>query len=490
MPALSMNDIKTQLKELSEQVNSLAASNYKCWRDEQANLHIDFADGFSLQIPHHPFRNYQIELQQKMFIEGYLRSLLERPRRAGKEYESWNILLSGAVETPGLYLMVYPTSVRARAVLWEGNIILPNGNSVSFLDMIPARLLEKRNEQEMRIKLVNGSVIWILGSDIQPDKLRGTNPRGIVFSELAFQDPYVLHIMLPVLRQNNGWLIGQSTFSGRNHFWRMIEHNKLDPKWYCRVDSINTLLDDDGNPYITDEMVQEDRNAGMPEYLIQQEYYGNVEINQESKYFAHALNNLYESERIIPGLYLPNKNLYAAYDLGIDDSQAIILFQIRRVGEYLAPVIIDYMEDNNKDLAFYINWCRNRAQRRNLPLKRHYIPHDGKKRDPMLRDYTDYGRDFGEEFIVVPRPNNKNHAIEGMRRMLYIAEFNQDTTQRLLDCLADYSKEYDEAHEVWKKNPVHGWSSHGVDSFQTMMLALELKLVNDRPAEIVYYNNG
>lgn len=487
MEQMSVSEAKAALKLLWKEANEQAAANYTWYRDDDAYLHIDFADGKHFRIPHFPFRIYQVELQKKLFQEGYKRALLERPRRSGKEYESWNLLISSAITDPGLYLMVYPTNVRARAVLWEGAITLPDGRSVPFLSMIPARLMSKKNDQEMRINLVNGSVIWVMGSDVDPNKLRGTNPRGIVYAEFAFQDPHVCHIMFPVLRQNGGWMIGQSTFDGMNHFWKMMEHNKLDPKWYCRIDSVTNLVDENGNRYITDEMIEEDRRAGMPEYLIQQEYYGTVEINQETKYFANALNNLYQSDRVVKDLFLPNKNVYAAYDLGRKDQTAVILFQVKRVKEYLAPVLIAYTENNNKDLTYYVNWCRSVCARLNLSLRRHFIPHDGENRDGMLKNYVDYGRDLGEEFVSVARPQHKGHAIEAMRRMLYLAEFNEDGTRRLLECLSNYSKEYDNKSGTWKPNPVHDWSSHGVDSFQTMTLALEAKLINDRPAEIVYY---
>ena len=97
------------------------------------------------------------------------------------------------------------------------------------------------------------------------------------------------------LGQNGGWMIGQSTFDGMNHFYQMIENNKDDPLWYCRVDSIATLIDENGDRYISDAMVEEDRRAGMPEYLIQQEYYGVVQINQETKYFAHDIKEIFEN---------------------------------------------------------------------------------------------------------------------------------------------------------------------------------------------------
>jgi phage terminase large subunit len=466
----------------------LNEANYKLTRDEKAQLHIQFQDGHEDLLPYIPFRLYQQELAQRLFLDGMKRFLIERPRRSGKEVESWNILLEAAIENPGLYLMVYPTNVRAKAVLWDGAILMPNGKSVAFLDMIPARLKQQINNQEMKVKLVNGSVIWVLGSDIDPDKLRGTNPRGIVYSEFAYQDPRVFYIMLPALRQNGGWLIGQSTFDGMNHFYQLIENNKDDPLWYCRVDSIINLVDEQGNRYITDEMIEEDRRTGMPEYLIQQEYYGVVQINQETKYFAHALKAIFDSNRIVPELFIPGANVYSAFDIGINDCTAIVLFQLKWAESYLKPVVIGYIENNNRDLAFYIMEIRRFCARYNLPFKDHFVPHDGQKRDFNTGKNTiDFMRDMNENAFIVPKPVSKENAIEAMRRMLYLCSFNKENTQRLIDCLANYSKEFDDKMGTYKNRPLHNWASHGVDGFQTMTLALDADMVSAGKYETVYY---
>ena len=338
--------------ELQQIVGELEVSKFRTHRDSDANLYIEYADGQIDRLPYIPFRIYQKELAVELFINNVLRFLLCRPRRSGKEVESWNCIIEGATETPGTYLMIYPTNVRARAVLWDGDITMPDGTSVKFLDMIPKRLIARINNQEMKIKLINGSVIWVLGSDIDPDKLRGTNPRGIVYAEFAFQDPRVCYVMMPSLRQNGGWMICQSTFNGMNHFYQMMENNKSNPLWYCRVDSITNLVDEAGNRYITDEMIEEDRSAGMPEYLIQQEYYSIVQVNQETMYFAHAIKMILENEKLVRGLILPNQNVYAAFDLGINDCCAVVLFQVKRVDRFLMPVVVGYIENYNQNLKF------------------------------------------------------------------------------------------------------------------------------------------
>jgi len=474
---------------MSEAMVNVVSSTYEMRRDEQANLYVMFEDGVEIKLPYVPFRLYQSEVAQALFIQGIKRFLLERPRRSGKEVESWNILLEGAVESPGLYMMVYPTNVRARAVLWDGAILMPDGRSVKFLDMIHRRLLVNMNNAEMKIKLVNGSVIWVVGSDIDPDKLRGTNPRGIVYSEFAFQDPRVCYVMMPALRQNGGWMIGQSTFDGMNHFYHMIQSNKDDPLWYCRVDSIVNLVDENGNRYITDDMIEEDRRAGMPEYLIQQEYYGEVQVNQETKYFAHAIKNIYDNNKLISDLMLPNANVYAAWDLGINDCTAIVMFQLRSVEGYQRICIIGYIENNNRDLAFYVTEIRRFCARYNLTFKEHFVPHDGQKRDFNTGKNTiDFMSEMGEYAFVVPRPTSKENAIEAIRRKLYVCDFNKENTVRLIDCLSNYSKEFDDKMGTYKNRPLHNWASHGVDAFQTMTLALDADMISDRVYETIYYN--
>lgn len=485
-----LRQIATRLEKIDEAISGIASANYKLSRDHNANLTITFDDGFETSLPYIPFRPHQIALQIKLFIDGIKRHLLSRPRRSGKEVESWNLILEGAVESPGLYLMVYPTNVRARAVLWDGAILLPNGVSVKFLEMIPKRLLVSINNQDMKIKLVNGSVIWVMGSDIDPDKLRGTNARGIVFSEFAFQDPRVFYIMMPVLRQNGGWVIAQSTFDGMNHFYRMIENNKKDPLWHCSVDSIVNLVDEHGNRYITDEMIEEDRRAGMPEYLIQQEYYGNVQINQETKYFAIAINQVYESERLIEKLFLPSKNVYAFYDIGVNDCAAITLAQFERRAGKMWPIVIGYMEDNNKDLRFYVDAIRQFCARYNLPFHSHYIPHDGKNRsfNDGLKNTLDYLQEMGELGFFVHRPSSHRVAIEAIRQKLYMTSFNRENTGRLIDCLSSYEKEFDEKMSRYKDTPVHDWSSHGVKSYQTLVLALDADLIIETCYDVIYIN--
>lgn len=469
-----------------------ALSSYELTRDQDNNLHVAWLDGYEVKIPVINFRPYQRDARDKLINGISKRILAQWPRRSGKEVTTWNIILDFAISEPGMYIIAYPTNVRARKILWEGAMLdKTTMKSLKFIDMIPKRLLARRpNDTDMSINLTNGSLIWVVGCDIDPDKLRGTNPRGIVFSELAFSDPSVLYNMLPVLRQNGGWLFGQSTYDGMNHFYWMLKKNKSDPLWYCREESINTLVDEEGIPYITDEDVDEDRRAGMPEYLIQQEYYGNVQINEETKYFAIAINEIHKSQRIIKNHYLPNKNVYAFYDIGVSDYTAITLAQFETRAGKLWPHIIGYIENNNRALSFYVGEIRQFCNSRNLTFKHHFLPHDGANRNfgDGLKTTQDYLSDLGEMGILVKRPSSHKTAIEAIRQKLFMTTFNEENTQRLIDCLSSYEKEYDDKMGKFKDNPKHDWSSHGVKSYQTLALALDGELITEISYDVIYYN--
>lgn len=477
-----INDLKIKLVQGSK-------NKFSWERDNENNLILGFGNSETIILPLLTLRPYQKEIQDKLFLENYKRFFLVRPRRSGKEIESWNLLIQGALTQPGLYLMIYPTNVRARLVLWEGAVLLNDqheGRSLRFLDMIPKRCMKHINNQDMTIQLINGAVIRVLGSDIDPDKLRGVNVLGAVFSEYAFSDPRVLHILMPVFRQNNGWFILQTTFNGMNHAYRYWQSIKTNPAWIWRVDSVESLIDESGKRYITDDMIDEDRKAGMPEFLIQQEYYSVITVQHERLYFSKEMQHLDENKKIISELILPNVPVYAFYDLGVNDSTAVILAQFDHLNN---PTIIHFIEANNHPIQYYVTEAHHFCTKHHLRLHSHFLPHDGKNRDKATTKSTqDILQELGEAAYCVPKPQRKIDAINLMRRMLYRTKFNKENTQRLIDCLSNYSKVFDEKNNIYKDHPLHDWTSHAVDAFQTLTLAIEHQMVREVAPEILYYN--
>ena len=161
-------------------------------------------------------RSYQIPLVKAFESGKYKRFLVVWPRRAGKEICAINLVVRAAFKRIGTYYIVYPNFSSGRRILWDAIDI--QGRKI-LNHYIPDEIVASRNEQQMRIKLINGSQIQILGSDDVDRSLVGTNAVGIIYSEYALQDPRAWSLAIPILRASDGWALFISTPRGKNHFF-------------------------------------------------------------------------------------------------------------------------------------------------------------------------------------------------------------------------------------------------------------------------------
>lgn len=176
--------------------------------------------------------------------------------------------------------------------------------------------------------------------------------------------------------------------------------------------------------------------------------------------------------------------VYAFYDLGVNDLTVVILVQFDHRN---IPNIIYYLEANNHPIHYYIDEVHRFCNKHYLRLHSHYLPHEGKNRDKATtKSAQNIFQKLGEAAYCAPKPQPKINAINLMRRMLYRTQFNKENTECLIDCLANYSKVFDEKNNIYKR-PTLTWTSHAVDAYQTMTLAIEHQLIN-KQTEIIYYN--
>ena len=207
-------------------------------------------------------RPYQYPFWNAYIYDNIKRGVVVWPRRNGKDLISLNILITKALQRKGLYLYGAPFYVQVRSIIWAGS----DDGGRKFLDYIPRDLVTKRNESRLELHLVNGSVIRLFGSD-NIDSIVGNNPVGIVFTEFSLHKPDAWHYMRPILAANDGWALFNGTPRGLNHFYQMFQAAIPNPNWFVQY----LTRDDTGVP--THEAIEEDRQSGMPESLIQQEYY-------------------------------------------------------------------------------------------------------------------------------------------------------------------------------------------------------------------------
>jgi len=206
-------------------------------------------------------------------------------RRAGKDSVSINIAADQAKNNVGTYWHLFPLHVQARRAIWKG------------MDNVGLRFIDqafpdgKRFETDMMIELPNGSTWQLTGSDYY-DRLVGANVRGVVFSEWALCDPRAWNYIRPIIRENNGWVCFITTFRGRNHAYQMYQRVKNNPEWACEILTVNDTYKADGSRIITDADIQAERDGGMSEAMIQQEYYCNPLASAEGSIYGAPLAKL------------------------------------------------------------------------------------------------------------------------------------------------------------------------------------------------------
>lgn len=215
-------------------------------------------------------RPYQLPVMQYI-VGGGKRAFWCVHRRGGKDLTCWNLVIFMAHVRVGGYYYFFPTYAQGKKAVYDAI----DGNGRPFLDYIPSELVASKNATEMKIVLRNGSVIQIIGTD-NFDSIMGTNPVGCVFSEYSLQDKRAWDYIRPILLENGGWAVFNGTPRGMNHFWDQYRKALENPTWYC------AKMDVDFTGALTAEQIQEERDSGMPEPMIQQEYYCDFSASSEN----------------------------------------------------------------------------------------------------------------------------------------------------------------------------------------------------------------
>ena len=401
-------------------------------------------------------RPYQLPVFRAV-DNGFKRAVCVWHRRAGKDKSLLNILISQAFKRVGSYFYLFPKYTQARKVIWDGM----DRAGMPFLKHIPEELrASKPNSTEMKVKLIGGSIFQLVGSD-NFDVIMGTNPVGCVFSEFALQDPRAWDFIRPILAENDGWAIFNYTPRGKNHGWNLYKNASKNPAWFSEL----LTVDDTGA--ITPEAVQAERDAGMNEDLVQQEFYCSFEAAVQGAYYANELNEARQAKRIIDLPYDPELLVDTYWDLGIDDSLTIWFAQ----EIYNEIRLIDYFEDRGHGLSYYANILDAKPYH----YGRHVAPHDIKVRELGTGiSRLEKAREFGLNFEVAKRVDKKEDGIEAVRHIFPRLWFDAtEKCERGLEALANYHSEYDEEKQVTKITPFHDWSCHGADALQTLAISYD-----------------
>lgn len=406
-------------------------------------------------------RPYQLPLLQAM-DSGFNRAVWAAHRRSGKDKTCLNLMIKKMLERVGIYYYIFPLFTQARRVIWDG--MDKEGNR--FMDHFPKELIEgKPNDTEMKLKLRNGSLFHLVGSD-NIDAILGTNPIGVVFSEYALQDPVAWGFLRPILAENDGWAIFESTVRGENHFYDIYQLAKSDPdNWFCRMDKASETH------AIPQDVLDNEKAEIIKLYgndaLYQQEYECNFSVPIVGAYYADQISRAYADGRVGNVPYEPRITVDTWWDLGINDRMAIWFTQ--SIGQEIRA--IDYYEGMGQGFPHYIL----KLQEKGYIYGKHTAPHDIEVRELTNgKSRRDTAQALGIRFEVAPKlPIFEG--IDAVRGMFSKLWFDADKCKEGINALKNYRKQYDEKKKTYLNMPYHDWSSNGADALRTLATSIDYR---------------
>lgn len=408
----------------------------------------------------HVSKDFKLHPEYKDCIK---RAVLVWHRRAGKEKACWNFLISQAVRKVGTYYYFFPSFAQGRKVLWD--FIDKDGYRV--LDHLPKELVAGNpNATEMKIRLRNGSLIQIIGTN-NIDSIVGTNPIGCVFSEYSLQDPTAWTLIRPILAENGGWAIFNFTPRGQNHGKELYDMAKDNPAWFCQMLTVDDTEREKGVPVISEADIEAERKSGMSEDYIQQEFYCSFTLGIEGSYYAKYMQAARDEDRIGKVPYAKQSRVYTVWDIGYGDSTAIIFYQL--IGNEIH--VIDYVENHGEGLPYYAKILSDKP----YIYADHFAPHDiDSHAFSSGLSAREVGAELGLKFIPLPTLKlTIESGIEALRGIFPRVWIDSAKCTKLISALENYRKEFDSKHNVYKIRPVHDWASHGADAARYMAIAIK-----------------
>jgi len=186
--------------------------------------------------------------------------LLCSGRRFGKTYLCITRLICWALEKPGSLNWYVTANYRmAKQIAWR-----------QLKVMAPSELVVKRNESDLSIEFVNGSVVALRGADNE-DSLRGVSLASLVIDEAAYVKQTAWEMVLrPALSDQGGpaWFI--TTPAGLNWFHDLWEQAQTQEDW--QTFSYTTVQ---GGNVATEEV--EAARRTLDERTFRQEYLASFE---------------------------------------------------------------------------------------------------------------------------------------------------------------------------------------------------------------------
>lgn len=213
------------------------------------------------------------------------------------------------------------------------------------------------------------------------------------------------------------------------------------------------------NPWFPDVLEQERLKAERinPE-SYQHIWEGKPRRVAEGAIYRYEIESLFADGRIRDVPYDPLMPVHTIWDLGWNDAMVIIMVQ-------RGPMdvrILDYIEDSNRTLDWYVAELEKRKYRWGTD----FLPHDGRTRNFQTGKSTEEMlRAMGRGTVTVLAQTSIEEGIKAARLNFPKCYFDKTKTARLVECLKRYRRDINQKTDE-PSVPLHDAYSHGADAFR------------------------
>lgn len=186
----------------------------------------------------------------------------------------------------------------------------------------------------------------------------------------------------------------------------------------------------------------------------------------EGAIYRFEIEAVYRDKRVAPVPYDPMLPVHTVWDLGWNDAMTIGFVQR---GPFDVR-IIDYIEDSNRTLDYYVAEIEKRPWRWGTD----FLPHDGATRNFQTGKSTEEMlRGLKRSNVTVLPVASVEEGIKAARMLWPRCYFDATKTARLLECLKRYRRAVNQATNE-PGAPLHDLNSHAADMFRYIGQAVNL----------------
>lgn len=387
-------------------------------------------------------------------------------RRSGKDEVGLHRTAVAAFERVANYWYMLPEAAQARKAIWDA--VNPHTGKRRIDEAFPQALRKTTRNNEMQIEFLNGSSWQVVGSD-NYNSLVGSAPAGIVYSEWALSNPSCRAYLRPILAENGGWQVFNTTPRGKNHAHKTFLAAQKNMR--AGEDVFAQVLSATMTGALSPERLAKELQAAIDDFgedmgraQFEQEYDCSFDAAILGAVLGRWMGKARAEGRIRSGVYDPEgAPIQISSDIGFRDTSSWWFWQPRADGFG----IVGYLGASGLDADDWIDVLKKHLIETGMKLGKIWLPHDAVAKT-FTAKYSAMERfldAFGSGFVDKVPLTKIEHRTNAARRVIARCYFDEDATEDGVSGLTTWAYKYDAEARTFSKEPDHNWASHPGDAF-------------------------